>query len=116
MNDSIVLMSNRNNDYSLDSDVDENAVRSRIKEDLFHRFQDLPLPRGYPIKAAVINLLIMSTFRFYKEDYKEITEVLRSKGVSDFNEHFYYNKEHWHKRVRMTTPSCSEHAHSVKMI
>ena len=116
VNDSIVLMSNRNNDYSLDSDVDENAVRSRIKEDLFHRFQDFPLPRGCPIKPAGINLLIMSTFRFYKEDYKEITEVLRSKGASGFNEHFYYNKECWRKRVRMTMPSCSEYARSVKMI
>ena len=62
----------------IDEDSDnEDLIRSRIKEDIFNKFQDLPLKRGYPIKSAIMNLMINATFKKHKEDYKAVTEVLR---------------------------------------
>ena len=52
----------------------------------------------------------------HKEDYKAITKVLRGKGVTNFHEHFYYNKEYWRQRVRMPTPLCDQHAREVRLI
>jgi len=53
------------------------------------------LKRGCPIKSAIMNLMINATFKKHKEDYKVVTEVLRRKGIQNFEEHFYFNKEYW---------------------
>ena len=99
------------------SNTNENFLfRKRIKEDLFHIFQDLPLPRGCPIKADIINLLVCSMFKSCKEDYKSITKALRLKGITYFQDHFYYNKEHWRERVQMIITPCTEHDRSMKLV
>lgn len=102
-------------DIDEDSD-DDDQIRSRIKEDIFHRFQDLPLKRGCPIKPAIMNLMINATFKKHKEDYKAVTEILRRKGVQNFEEHFYHNKEYWRERVRMFCPPCVAHARQMSLI
>ena len=45
-------------------DIDEEGWScSCIKEDAFHRFQDIPIKKGSPSKPAIVNLLINCTFK-----------------------------------------------------
>ena len=104
-------------EYDSDDDIDNPAwSRSRIKEDVFHRFQDIPVKKGAPPKPAIANLLINCTFKKCKEDYKALTEILRRKSITNYDEHFYYNKEYWRERVRMFCPKGSAHAREVALI
>lgn len=73
---------------------DNNAIRSRKKEDLWHQFNDLPLGRTCPVKAAISCLLIHATFIFCHEDYDIVTKFLSAtEHVKSFIDHFYWNRE-----------------------
>ena len=60
--------------------------------------------------------MINATFKKHKEDYKAIAEVLRRKGIINFVEHFYCDKEHWRERFRMPCPPCNQHARESRLI
>ena len=36
-----------------------------------------------------------------KREEQRVKFVLASKGIEDFDEHFFFNKEYWYQRVRM---------------
>jgi len=92
-------------------------IRSRMKGDIFHQFDALPIGRHCPVGPAIYQLMIMATFEKDKQDDKAIREVLASKkGVTDFTTHEYFNKEYWRTRVRMKTPEASEHAANIRTI
>ena len=55
---------------------DDDLCYSRIKEDLIHQCQDIPLSRRYSSKAAALKL--------FKQDCKALIEILRLKGIIDF--------------------------------
>ena len=42
---------------------DDTHVRSRLKEDIFHRYQDIPYPQDCPIKQPISALIINATFK-----------------------------------------------------
>jgi len=90
--------------------------RSREKSDIFHQFDALPLTRSSPIAPYIFALLISATFIFNDEDYKDVERVLHEKGVVDKAFHYYYNREYWKERIRMTTPSADEHAARIQTI
>ena len=97
-----------------DDNFDNSGVRSRMKEDIFHQFQDLPYEKKCPIRPLVSRLLIHATFKFIKEDYKYMVSYLREKkNIVDVNTHFYHRREWWKQRVRMAIPKESDHAHSI---
>jgi len=45
-----------------------------------------------------------------------LTEILRQKGITNYDEHFYYNKEYWREHVCMFYPKGSVHAREVSLI
>ena len=51
-------------------DDDNNAPRSRGKEDVFHQFKEIPLKTDCPARAYITELNIYATFRMDKERYK----------------------------------------------
>ena len=51
-------------EYESCEDIDEEGWSySQIKEDIFHRFQDITIKKGSPCKPAIVNLLINCTFK-----------------------------------------------------
>ena len=59
-------------------DEENNSMRSRKKEDLWHIFNDIPLGKTCPVLAEIIWLLIHAIFVFCKEDYQVVTEFFRT--------------------------------------
>jgi len=90
--------------------------RSREKGDIFHQFDALPLTRSSPIAPYIFALLISATFIFNDDDYKDVERVLNEKGIVDKALHYYYNREFWKERIRMTTPSANEHSARIQAI
>ena len=78
----MITDSTKNNTNNCEDEIYE--MRNRIKEDIFHRFQDMSLPKSCTIKLEIIMLLTPKTLKYYKKYYKELKEVLRLKGVSNF--------------------------------
>jgi len=96
-----------------DSDATQ-PIRSRQKEDIWHQFHALPLPKACPVKALITRLLIHATFTFVETDYKQVQSYLsENERVTNYSEHFYLNKEWWRKRVRMVTPDANRHAYNI---
>ena len=67
----------------------------RSKRDLFHQFQDLPLPKICPVKTIIHRLIIQATYIFVKEDFDKIKNYLLSvkKVRIPLLDHYYYNRE-----------------------
>jgi hypothetical protein len=107
-------------DESDDASIDDGTPRSRDKSDIFHIFQNNPLPKDCPVRAAVSRLLIHATFEFDIDDYKTVTSFLARrygiKTVDDILRHFYFNREWWRRRCRMYTPAPEEHAIRIRRI
>ena len=53
------------------------------------------LKRRVSIKQLIINLIINSAFKKFKEDYKSITKILHRKEITNFQKYFYYDIEYW---------------------
>jgi len=87
--------------------------RSRHKNDLFHIFHELPLPKNSPAKPIFFRFIVRATFVFDPLDYKNVVAVLSCKDVDDYEEHFFFNRDYWKLRVKMTTPPPAEHAAKV---
>jgi hypothetical protein len=87
-------------------------ARSCDKSDVFHIFQNLPLPKKKcPVRTLISRLLIHATFTFDNEDFEKVAAYLAKKcGIDTMEgllEHFYFNREWWRRRVRMYPASCS---------
>ena len=98
----------------------EMPLRSREKSDIFHIFQNLPLPRVCSIRPILSRLLVHATFVFDADDFESVSKFLASqKGLSnqsDILKHFYFNREWWRTRVRMYTPPPEEHAERIEKV
>ena len=82
------------NYVDLGMDQDGDGIRSRMKEDVFHQFQDLPYKKKCLIRTLVSRLLIHATYKYTTEDYKEVVSYLQEhKNVIDIDTHFYHNRE-----------------------
>ena len=82
------------NYVDLGMDQDGDGIRSRMKEDVFHQFQDLPYKKKCLIRTLVSRLLIHATYKCTTEDYKEVVSYLQEhKNVIDIDTHFYHNRE-----------------------
>jgi hypothetical protein len=90
--------------------------RSRLKEDLWHWYHNLPLPRGCPIHSLVDELLIHASCNFVREDYEAVRSILVTKNVPDIMAHFYHNRERWRQRVRMEPPTAADHAANIRVL
>jgi len=104
----------------VDSDNDDNnGLYSRSKEDIFHQFKALPLPKTSPIRKCVMELVIMATFAFVHEDYESYTNYLKGKmdlEDDDLIRHFLYNKEEWRKYVRMVVYPPETYCNKIKKV
>lgn len=94
--------------------------RSRQKEDVFHQFQDLPLPKTCPARHFITELNILATFRMDKKYYDPWAQHLAEKeGLvlqNDLMRHFIHNKELWRQHVPMYTPKADEHAAMMRSV
>ena len=89
-----------------DSDAefgDDNEIRSREKSDIWHEHDGLAklLKRNNPAAPYIHHLLRIATLSINETEEKRVRFVLSSKGYTNYDEHFFHNKEYWYKRVRM---------------
>lgn len=120
----IVSLPNTTFDVSTVDDDERESKKEgpycRTKEDIFHKFKDLPLSKCCTIISIVQCLLIHATFIFNENDFEELAQVLVEKfGFTTKNElynHFFFNKEYWRERVRMVTPPAEQHASNIRKI
>ena len=69
------------------------TARSRSKHDIFHKFDALHLQKNSPVRPALYSLLIFATFIMVDEDHKRVMDILQRKGITNFDEHHFYNWE-----------------------
>ena len=83
-------------------DTDEHLIRSREKSDIWHEYDNLSklLKKDCPASSAICRLLRVATITVNEVDEKKLHKVLASKGVGDFEDHFFFNREYWYRRVR----------------
>ena len=79
----------------------DNIIRSRDKSDSWHKMYNTPLPKDFPVSPFVFKLLHQATRAIDEVAEKKMITVLSGKGITNFDEHFFFNKEFWYKRVRM---------------
>ena len=60
--------------------------------------------------------MIQATFVKNDDEDRALKEVLAKKGVVDFANHEYFNKEYWQERVRMEKPDGLVHAANIWLI
>jgi hypothetical protein len=99
--------------------LDVESPRSRKKEDIFHWFDALPLPKSSEYKAPLCRLLIHGTFQFVEDDFLPFVEFLVSKRNvcrDELLEHFYFNRELWRRHVRMPVYPADQHATNIRKI
>ena len=84
-----------------DDVVEDDVIRSRAKSDIWHEFHNTPLHKDDAASPAIFALLRVATHTINQIEEEKVKHVLRSKGVTDFYEHFFFNKEWWYKRVQM---------------
>lgn len=92
-----------NND---DDDVDD--IRSREKSDIWHEHYNVPLTKDSPASPMIHDLLRGATMAINEVEQRKVQAVLASRGITNFNEHFFFNKEYWYRRVRMPPRKCEE--------
>lgn len=96
------------------SEAGDEPIRSRMKADIFHVFQNNPLKHRDPVKHILSRLLIHSTFVADEEDFDLVAAHLKTaKGLASTFElltDFYHNREWWRRRVRYYTPKARDHA------
>jgi hypothetical protein len=101
-------------------DFDDLLDKTRDKRDIFHVFDELPIPRNNPAKSLISRLLIHGTFLFDDEDYENVAKYMAEEKEIDSREDllkdFYFRREWWRQRVRMYTPRGSEHASNIRVI
>ena len=84
-----------------DIEDDEDEIRSRAKSDIWHEFHNTPLKRDCPASPSIFILLRVATQTINEVEEDRVKHVLASKGIVNFDEHFFFHKEWWYKRVRM---------------
>lgn len=92
--------------------------RTRTKSDLWHEFHNLPMKKSCPAKTSTYELLIHASFIFTEEDYDKVTKFLLEKGIAvdELDEHYYFNREWWRRRVRMVTYKADRHAKMIQFV
>jgi hypothetical protein len=106
-------------DTSPDDHLDDDVLpASKDKRDLFHKFQSFPMQQCDPNYTLITRLLIHTTFDMDQTDYLGVAAHLaRTEDIHSEDElldHFYYNREWWRKRVKMTIPDRDTHAQAVR--
>jgi hypothetical protein len=106
-------------DSSLDAHLDDDTLpASKDKGDVFHQFQSFPMQRGDPNYTLVTRLLIHTTFDMDPTDFRHVAAHLATtEGIHSTEElldHFYYNREWWRRRVKMSVPDRETHAQAVR--
>ena len=91
-----------------DTQVQDDVIRSRDKSDSWHELYNTPLPKDCPASPAIFKLLHRATRAIDVVAEAKVKSVLAQKKIHDFDDHFFYNKEWWYKRVRMPFKSGSE--------
>ena len=82
-------------------DASANVIRSREKSDIWHEFKNTPLKKDCPGSPSINMLLRAATHTINEIEEERVKHVLASKGISDFDAHFFFNKEWWYRRCRM---------------
>ena len=86
---------------AMPADSDDDIIRSREKSDIWHEHDNVPLKKDCPASPFIHNLLRHATHAIDINDEANVKAVLASKGIEDFDDHFFFNKEYWYARVRM---------------
>jgi len=84
-----------------DIEDDDDEIRSRKKSDIWHEFHNTPLKRDCPASPSIFILLRVATQTINEVEEDRVKHVLASRGIVNFDEHFFFHKEWWYKRVRM---------------
>jgi len=81
---------------------DDNLIRSRIKSDQWHEFDNLRsvLGKNCPALASITRLCRVATTSINAKDEDAVVAVLKNKGIEDPLEHFMFHREYHLERVR----------------
>ena len=60
----------------------------------------MPLKKDFPASPFIHQLLCHATFAMDEENERNIRAVLASKGVKDFDDHYFFNRRYWLRQVR----------------
>ena len=80
---------------------DANAIRNREKSDIWHEFKNMPLKKDDTASPSIHMLLRAATHTINEIEEERVRHDLASRGINDFYEHFFFNKEWWYRRVRI---------------
>ena len=83
-------------------------IRSRDKSDVFHEHYNAPLKKDCPASSFFHCLFRHATFAIDEEDENKVKNILASKGIKNFNDHWFFNKSYWYARVRMYPRSADD--------
>ena len=69
--------------------------------DMWHELYNVPLPKDCPASPFVFKLLHRATRAIDVVAERKVIAFLSTKGFRNMDDHFFFNKEYWYKRVRM---------------
>jgi hypothetical protein len=76
------------------NDLDDLLDKTRDERDIFHVFDELPIPQNNPVRTLISCLLIHATFLFDAEDYENVAEYLAEEkaihSLEDLLKDFYF--------------------------
>jgi hypothetical protein len=112
-------MDQADSDSSLDDHLNDDTLpASKDKGDLFHLFQAFPMKKSDPNYTLVTRLLIHTTFDMDPTDFLHVAAHLAQTddihSEDELLDHFYYNRDWWRQRVKMTVPNRETHAQAVR--
>lgn len=104
-------------------DEEESVQRTREYGDRFHVFDAMPSSRDPTIKillSLIRRLVIQATLEFDADDFDAITKHLASTlgitSMEDILDHFQFNREWWHQRVRCYPPTAEKGAKNIAFV
>ena len=101
-----------------DVEVEEDnliLIRSRIKSDQWHEFDNLRsvLGKNCPALPAITRLCRVATTSINAKEEDAVVAVLKNKGIEDPHEHFMFHREYHLSRVRCPPRKGDEASHLV---
>ena len=89
------------NSVTFADDYDTDRVKSRDKSDSWHELYNTPIKKDCPAAPWVFKLLHRATRSINVVEEERVIAVLSSKNILDHEDHFFFHKHWWYRRVRM---------------
>jgi len=87
------------NSGHIEEDEDDGTeIRSRA---IWHEFHNTPLKKDCLASPSIFILLRVATQTINKVEEDRVKHVLASKGIEEFEEHFFFYKDWWYQKARL---------------